>query len=79
MAYYHLGIIKNSIRDFEGAISYFDKALDFNPNAHWAYHHRGISKSKLGDITAACMDWTKAGELGSDISFQMIKKQCNWS
>ncbi len=47
------------------------------PNFADAYYNKGIAKYKLGDKYSACLDWSKAGELGNYNAYDLIKKNCN--
>ncbi len=42
------------------AISYFNQAIQLEPNSYFAYYLRGISKFNLDDISGAEMDFTTA-------------------
>jgi len=42
-----------------------------------AYDNRGYAKYSLGDKDGACLDWSKAGELGYSDAYDAIKKYCN--
>lgn len=37
---------------------------------------RGECKIKLGDIEGACLDFSKAGELGYEKAYDEIEKYC---
>lgn len=39
--------------------------------------NRGKAKYNLRDIDGACLDWSKAGELGRSDAYDVIKKKCN--
>ena len=68
--------IKDKIEDFKGALEDYNIAIELKPNYSDAYHNRGIVKLELGDKNGACLDWSKAGELGQSKSYEMIKKYC---
>ncbi len=42
-----------------------------------AYYNRGLAKIQLGQIDGGCLDLSKAGELGADKAYDLIKKYCN--
>ena len=54
----------------------YSKAIEIDPKDAVAYNNRGIAKYSLKDINGACLDWSKAGELGYD-AYDVIKKYCN--
>ena len=62
-AYYNIGVYKAKLKDYNGAISDYNKAIELNPNYTKAYYNRGISKSKLKDHYGAISDFNKAIEL----------------
>ena len=51
--------------------------IELNPKNKEAYSNRGIAKLNLKDKNGACLDWSKAGELGYEEAYDMIKKNCN--
>ena len=42
-----------------------------------AYNNRGVAKLGLKDLDGACLDWSKAGELGHSGAYDLIKQYCN--
>ncbi len=36
----------------------------------------GVAKLDLGDKQGACLDWSKAGELGYEKAYDAIKEEC---
>ena len=73
--YFNLGKSKIPF-DYEGAIPYLTKAIELDPNYALAYSHRGDAKYALSDIDGACLDWSKAVELGYADAYEYIKKYC---
>jgi len=65
------------LEDFRGAIQDFSKAIEINENDASAYLNRGIAKYNLGNKPDACLDWSKAGELGDYNAYDLIKENCN--
>ena len=62
-AYYNIGVYKAKLKDYNGAISSYNKAIELNPNYTKAYYNRGWSKDKLKDHYGAISDYIKAIEL----------------
>jgi tetratricopeptide (TPR) repeat protein len=58
--YYNMGLSKYQSNDNYGAILYYNKAIELNPNYGDAYCNRGYCKYKLGDYQSAIADYTKA-------------------
>lgn len=54
-----------------------DNGLKKNPIVIKAYIELGNSYYKLNKINEACISWSKAGELGEDKAYDLIKKYCN--
>jgi tetratricopeptide (TPR) repeat protein/S1-C subfamily serine protease len=61
--YYNRGIAKSALGDKKGAISDYDRAIEFNPKFADAYSNRGIAKSALGDKKGAILDYDRAIEI----------------
>ena len=53
---------KSKLKDYQGAISDYTKAIDIDPNYSIAYFNRGVVKSKLKDYYGAISDYNKAIE-----------------
>ena len=61
--YYNIGVQKDELKDYYGAISDYTKAIELDPNYADAYSNRGSSKTDLKDYYGAIADYTKAIEL----------------
>ena len=59
-AYQLWGALKDAMRDYEGAIVYFDAAIELNPDDAGTYINRGNAKAMLGQHTAAIIDFNTA-------------------
>ena len=75
------GNAKACIGDQLGAIADFSKFIEINPedNRHMlpmAYGNRGLAKLKINQKESGCLDLSKAGELGLDEAYEVIKKYC---
>ncbi len=42
-----------------------------------AYYNRGLAKIQLGQKNSGCLDLSKAGELGVDKVYEVIREYCN--
>jgi len=76
-SYSIVGDLRAKINDYQGAIIDYSKAIEINPNDTSALCNRGYAKIKLGKKESACLDFSKAGELGHKYAYEMIKKYCN--
>ena len=74
--YYNRGNTKIHIKDYQGAISDYTKAIEINPQFDLAYKNRGITLEQLGDLTGACTDWKKAAGLGDSEAAKWVRDQC---
>ena len=77
--YGNRGIAKANLKDYQGAIVDYTKAIELDSAYALAYHNRGIAKYRLPvpDLDGACLDLSKAGELGLDNAYKIIKEICN--
>jgi len=53
----------NELKDYEGALSDYNKSIEINPNYSDTYYNRGILKKVLKDYQGALDDYNKAIEL----------------
>ena len=65
--YFNSGYDKAQAKDFYGAISDYNKAIEINPNYANVYYNRGISKYNLKDFNGAISDFNKAIELNPNL------------
>lgn len=75
-AFYMRGLSKLYLKRYNDAISDFNITLKKRPNYILAYYFRGKSKQGLKNISGACLDWSKAGELGLKMAYDEINKFC---
>lgn len=76
-AYYNRGNIKNRTRDFEGAVQDYTVAVAIDPNFAEAFYNRAITLIYLKNTKDACLDLSRAGELGVQEAYSVIKRYCN--
>ncbi len=75
-AYFKRGYAKSILEDYKGALADFEEVIRINPQAGGAYLNRGLIMTSLGQNENACIDYSKAGELGIAKAYEMIKKYC---
>ncbi|MDZ7741448.1 MAG: tetratricopeptide repeat protein [Bacteroidota bacterium] len=83
MLFSYRGNAKTKLRDFNGAIEDFDRALDIEPTevadySNWVrnYYNRGVAKFYVNDLNGACRDWHNAYELGFGVALEYLNKYC---
>ena len=59
-AYVSRGNARYKLKDYQGAISNYNKALEIDPNYAKAYLNRGVARSNLKDYQGAISDYDKA-------------------
>jgi len=64
------------LKDFSGALVDFDEALAIEPSYSAAFYSRGYAKLNLNKKQSACLDFSKAGELGYEGAYEAIGKYC---
>jgi tetratricopeptide (TPR) repeat protein len=75
-AYYNRACIQVKLYNYAEAIKDYSLAIDLNRDFKEAYYNRGITHIYLSDTTNACYDLSKAGELGVDNAYLLIRKLC---
>ena len=68
---------KSKLGVYKGAISDFNKAIKLDAKDTTPYLNKGLTKNKCGKLDEACLDWSKAVELGQVDAYELIKKYCN--
>jgi Flp pilus assembly protein TadD len=64
------------LEDYRGAIADFTKAIEFQAENPQNYSKRGSCQLLLNKKEDACLDFSKAGELGLAEAYDLIKKNC---
>ena len=76
--YYYRGLAKKGSKNITGAIQDFTKSIIDNKQDKDAFFERGLLYFfTLKNKKAACIDWSKSGELGDEKSYKLIGKYCN--
>ena len=75
--YFKRGCTKFTLKDYLGAKSDFSKAVAIDGEIGAVFYNRGMANLELGLIDQACVDWSKAGELGFAEAYDSIKEYCN--
>lgn len=75
-AYYNLGNLLCLNGDMPGAYEQYTKAIELFPYFAEAYYNRGLVQIYLKDTQTGCFDLSKAGELGLEEAYEMLKQYC---
>ena len=62
--------------NYVAAIQDLNKTIQLNIEYVDAYYYRGLSKFESNDLTGACLDWSKALELGYKEASEAINTYC---
>ena len=74
---YNLGNLYSELNQPYTAIFYYNKAVEANKNLSYAYFNRGLNKIKIKLNEKACVDFSRAGELGLTKAYELIEKFCS--
>ena len=72
--YLKRGNAKSDLKDYQGAIADYSKAIEINPKDAAAYNNRGVANRKLGDNRAAIADYNKALEIDSQLAVAYLNR-----
>lgn len=75
-SYYNLGNLYCLSGDLPEAIRQYSKAISLYSYFGEAYYNRGLVLIYLKDNEKGCIDMSKAGELGINDAYSVIKKYC---
>lgn len=76
-AWYNQGYVLCKLGRYDEAISCFNKAIELQPDFAEAYYNRGLTQIYLDHIQGGALDLSKAGELGIEEAYNVIKRYCN--
>lgn len=74
--YYNLGNLYCLSSELIASIDNYSKAIELYPNMGDAYFNRGLVLIYLKDKEKGCIDLSRAGELGVQDAYSVIKKYC---
>ena len=77
MIYYNRGNIKTRAKDFKGALHDYERAIKLEPDFAEAYYNKALVHIFLQQMDLACADLSKAGELGLERAYVVIKRYCS--
>ena len=68
---------KLGMNDLDAALLDITEALVFSPRSGNLFELRGLIQIRLGLKDSACLDFSRAGELGVEGAYELIKEWCN--
>lgn len=71
------GELLSNMKRYQEALNIFNKVISTNQNSGDGYYYRGITRINLRDKIGGCQDLSKAGELGVEDAYRIIKENCN--
>ena len=74
--YYNLGNLYCLSAEHIASLDSYTKAIELYPAMGDAYFNRGLVLIYLKDKEKGCIDLSRAGELGVDDAYSVIKKYC---
>jgi tetratricopeptide (TPR) repeat protein len=75
--WFNRAFILSKLGRYDEAISNLDKAIELQPDFAEAYFNRGLIKIYQDDTEGGAIDLSKAGELGIQDAYNVIKRYCN--
>ena len=74
--YHARGTSKGMVKDYVGAIADFTMVISYAPTNE-AYYGRGVANLALHKKNSACLDFSKAEELGNKEAYGYLQKYCH--
>lgn len=74
--YFNQAILKEYLKDYQGALEYYNKVLQLDKNFAKAYTNRGNILYLKGDVRGACADWQQAKDLENVKGKINVEKAC---
>jgi len=75
LAYNNRGNAKTKLKDNQGAIADYTKAIELNSKYALAYTNRGTAKGIIGDKEGAIADYKKAAQLNDPDAKQWLSNK----
>jgi tetratricopeptide (TPR) repeat protein len=76
-AWYNRGYVKCLQGDYWGAVSDFTKVIELKPDFSEAFYNKGLILIFLNLKTVGCSDLSRAGELGIQNAYHVMKRYCH--
>ena len=76
-AYYNRANLNALSGDLPAAFEDYTKAIEQHPHFAEAYYNRGVIQIFMKDTRKGCLDISKAGELGIEEAYEVLKRYAN--
>lgn len=76
-AYFNRAYVKCKLKEYESAEIDLNEAIRLEPDFAEAWFNRGLIRIYLDDVDGGAADLSKAGELGIQEAYNVIKRYCN--
>jgi tetratricopeptide (TPR) repeat protein len=76
LCFYLRARLKGKRNDYRGAIADCNTAIKFDCQDAGVYFIRGVSKIVVDEKEGGCLDLSKAGELGYEKAYEVIRELC---
>ena len=76
-AWFNQAYVKCKMKNYEEALADLNMAIEIEKDFAEAYFNRGLTRIYLDDVEGGAMDLSKAGELGIQDAYNIIKRYCN--
>jgi len=75
--YLNSGVLKFSLKDYNGALSDYNSALNIEPSFGMVYYYRGLTYLELHNNKNACEDLKIANDAGVELARIKLTENCN--
>lgn len=75
-AYFNRGNIRCRVKDYNSAVLDYSQAIQLDPALAEAWFNRGLTYIYLDQLSNGCSDLSRAGELGINKAYDVIKRFC---
>lgn len=76
-AWFNLALVLSEQGEFDESVDAYTKALKVKSEFPEALYNRGVTYLYLENEKKACNDFSKAGELGIEEAYKLVRKYCN--
>lgn len=74
--WFNLGCVNARMGNYHESLDNFSRAVSLSDNFAEAWYNRGLVSILLNDIANGCKDMSKAGEMGIQDAYRVMKRYC---